>query len=386
MKEGWKVKKLGEVCEVIAGQSPEGTFYNKDGNGLPFYQGKKEFGEKLLGPPTTWTTLTTKIALEGDILMSVRAPVGPVNFAVDQICIGRGLAAIRSGDNLNQNFLFYQLLYLQPELSSTEGAVFASISKSAIQALPLALPPLSEQQSIVAKLDEAFDGIEAVKANTENNIKNARGIFENELNGIFTKKGEGWEEKSLVQIASAFGRGKSRYRPRNAPHLYGGNYPFIQTGDIRNADHNITQYSQSYSDAGLAQSKLWPKGTVCITIAANIAETGILSFDACFPDSVIGVTPNPKEADSGFLEYLLQYFRSHLQKMGKGSAQDNINMGTFEHQRFPFPPIDEQLHISKRLDSIRDESKRINLIYNHKLKKLDDLKKSLLHHAFTGNL
>ena len=386
MKEGWKVKKLGEVCEVIAGQSPEGTFYNKDGNGLPFYQGKKEFGEKLLGPPTTWTTLTTKIALEGDILMSVRAPVGPVNFAVDQICIGRGLAAIRSGDNLNQNFLFYHLLYLQPELSSTEGAVFASISKSAIQALPLALPPLSEQQSIVAKLDEAFDGIEAVKANTENNIKNARGIFENELNGIFTKKGEGWEEKSLVQIASAFGRGKSRYRPRNAPHLYGGNYPFIQTGDIRNADHNITQYSQSYSDAGLAQSKLWPKGTVCITIAANIAETGILSFDACFPDSVIGVTPNPKEADSGFLEYLLQYFRTHLKKMGKGSAQDNINMGTFEHQRFPFPPIDEQLDISKRLDSIRDESKRINLIYNHKLKKLDDLKKSLLHHAFTGNL
>ncbi|MBW6510985.1 MAG: restriction endonuclease subunit S [Desulfuromonadaceae bacterium] len=127
MKAGWEVKKLGEVAEVIAGQSPEGSFYNSSGDGLPFYQGKKEFNERFIGAPTTWTSQITKVALEGDVLMSVRAPVGPVNFATQKICIGRGLAAIRSNKHLDRDFLFYFLLSKQDEISGTEGAVFASI-------------------------------------------------------------------------------------------------------------------------------------------------------------------------------------------------------------------------------------------------------------------
>ena len=117
MKNGWQHKQIGDLCEVVAGQSPEGKFYNTDGKGIPFYQGKKDFGEKFIEEPTTWTTQSTKIARKGDILMSVRAPVGPVNFATDEICIGRGLAAIRSRTGLNRDFLFYQLLHLQPEIA-----------------------------------------------------------------------------------------------------------------------------------------------------------------------------------------------------------------------------------------------------------------------------
>ena len=149
MKQGWQTKAIGDVCEVIAGQSPEGKFYNAEGKGMPFYQGKKDFGEKFIEAPTTWTTQTTKIAKEGDILMSVRAPVGPVNFATHEVCIGRGLAAIRSSDELNRDFLFYQLWHLQPEIAGREGAVFASINKAEIEALPLAFAPLPEQQKIV---------------------------------------------------------------------------------------------------------------------------------------------------------------------------------------------------------------------------------------------
>ena len=395
MKEGWKTTTLGEIASIGAGNSaPQDKALFTNG-AYPFFR-TSDVGQIRFGIITQSRDYLNNEGVNGLRLFKKGTILLPKSGAstflnhrvmlnVDGYVSSHLATIIGDVSKVDRKFLLFFLTTVSAQ-DLIQDHAYPSLNLPMIAAIPIDLPPLSEQHRIVTKLDEAFDGIEAVKANTENNIKNARGIFENELNGIFTKKGEGWEEKSLVQIASAFGRGKSRYRPRNAPHLYGGNYPFIQTGDIRNADHNITQYSQSYSDAGLAQSKLWPKGTVCITIAANIAETGILSFDACFPDSVIGVTPNPKEADSGFLEYLLQYFRSHLQKMGKGSAQDNINMGTFEHQRFPFPPIDEQLHISKRLDSIRDESKRINLIYNHKLKKLDDLKKSLLHHAFTGNL
>jgi len=167
MKTGWEKRTLGCLCEVIAGQSPEGRSYNVENRGIPFYQGKKDFEDKFIGEPTTWTTQPNKMAQERDILISVRAPVGPVNFATQSICIGRGLAAIRSGHKINRDFLFYQLLHLQPEISGKEGAVFASINKSEIEALPLALSSLPQQQRIVGILDEAFDGIAIAKGNTE---------------------------------------------------------------------------------------------------------------------------------------------------------------------------------------------------------------------------
>ena len=149
-----------------------------------------------------------------------------------------------------------------------------------------------------------------------------------------------------------FGRGKSKHRPRNDPRLYGGSYPFIQTGDIRNSGHLITQYSQTYIETGLAQSKLWPRGTICITIAANITETGILDFDACFPDSVIGMVVNPEKTSQHFVEYLLQSLKMDLAAKGQGSAQANINLATFENERFPFLPLDEQQRLVGILDKL----------------------------------
>jgi type I restriction enzyme, S subunit len=158
------------------------------------------------------------------------------------------------------------------------------------------------------------------------------------------------EWKTLGEVALDFGRGKSKHRPRNDPKLYGGNTPFIQTGDIRNASHVIEAYSQTYSEIGLKQSKLWPKDTLCITIAANIAETSILGFDACFPDSVIGFVANPEKTTSGYVEYLLSSLKTKLEEMGQGSAQSNINLGTFENLKFPFPPLAEQVRIASLLD------------------------------------
>jgi type I restriction enzyme S subunit len=154
----------------------------------------------------------------------------------------------------------------------------------------------------------------------------------------------------MPEVALEFGRGKSKHRPRNDARLYGGDIPFIQTGDIRNAPHVITEYSQTYSEFGLAQSKLWPKDTLCITIAANIAETTILGFDACFPDSVIGFVADPQKADVRYVEYLLSSFKTRLQSQSKGSAQDNINLATFEKERLPFPPLEEQARIVSILD------------------------------------
>ena len=148
-----EVRKLGEVCKVIAGQSPEGKFYNSEREGMPFYQGKKEFSKKYIGEPTTWTTKITKEAEAGDVLMSVRAPVGPINFATQKICIGRGLAAIRAGEKIDKVFLFNFLLKHENEIVGNAGAVFDSINKTQIENIEISLPPLSEQQIIVRQLE-----------------------------------------------------------------------------------------------------------------------------------------------------------------------------------------------------------------------------------------
>src|SRR5215471_20504394 len=122
----------------------------------------------------------------------------------------------------------------------------------------------------------------------------------------------GWHIARLPELGE-LNRGRSRFRPRYAEHLYGGPYPFIQTGDIKNSSGRITQYTQTYSEAGLAQSRLWPARTMCITIAANIAETAILTFPACFPDSVVGFIADESKCDVRFIEYLFRYLRDRIQ-------------------------------------------------------------------------
>ncbi|MFO0871681.1 MAG: restriction endonuclease subunit S [Pirellulales bacterium] len=164
----------------------------------------------------------------------------------------------------------------------------------------------------------------------------------------------GWRMTCLPELGE-LNRGRSRHRPRYAEHLYGGPYPFIQTGDIKASNGRITSYTQTYSELGLAQSRLWPAGTMCITIAANIAETAILTFPACFPDSVVGFIPTPGQADVRFIEYTFRYLRQQIQHEATGSVQDNINLETLQRLRFPVPPLSTQRAIAAILGALDDK-------------------------------
>jgi type I restriction enzyme S subunit len=175
-----------------------------------------------------------------------------------------------------------------------------------------------------------------------------------------------WSEKTLDELGYV-SRGRSRHRPRDAAHLYGGDYPFIQTGDIKHSNLYITEYSQTYSEAGLEQSRLWKAGTLCITIAANIADTAILSFDACFPDSVMGFVADEDKADTRFIKYL---FGALLQKQFKqftqGAAQDNLSQEKLLSIKFPVPDVTTQRRIANILsaydDLIENNRRRIDLL------------------------
>jgi type I restriction enzyme S subunit len=163
-----------------------------------------------------------------------------------------------------------------------------------------------------------------------------------------------WTPQRLDQLGY-LSRGRSRHRPRDAAHLYDGPYPFIQTGDVKHAGLYMTEYQQTYSEAGLEQSKLWPEGTLCITIAANIADTAILGFDACFPDSVIGFIPDTKKADARFVKYLFDAtIQRRVQQFTQGAAQDNLSQEKLLSIEFPVPDVDSQKRIADILSAYDD--------------------------------
>ena len=330
---------------------------------------------------------------KGDIIVTkLGLPLG-ISAIVENINKGiivADLVRVRTDPNkINTKYLCYHLnsTLTNSFLNSQQrGTTRPRIRISVIRELPILTPPLEEQRRIVKILDEAFEGIAIAEANTKKNLANAIELFDSYLNKVFIEKGEDWVEKNLKDIAIEFGRGKSKHRPRNDKKLYGGKYPFIQTGDIRNSNHIVKKYSQTYNENGLAQSKLWSKGTVCITIAANIAETAVLDFDACIPDSIIGIYVDETKANNIFVEYMLQSFKLFLQAQGKGSAQDNINMGTFKNQTFPFPDVNTQRMIASNLDEMSKEVHKLESVYQCKLEALAELRRSILQKAFTGQL
>jgi type I restriction enzyme S subunit len=175
-----------------------------------------------------------------------------------------------------------------------------------------------------------------------------------------------WRPQKLDQLGT-LSRGRSRHRPRDAAHLYGGPYPFIQTSDVKHSGLYIREYQQTYSEEGLRQSKIWPAGTLCITIAANIADTAILGIDACFPDSVIGFTADENKSDVRFIKYLFDAtIQQRVRQFTQGAAQDNLSQEKLLSIEFLIPELQEQRRIASILsaydDLIANNRRRIQLL------------------------
>lgn len=173
-------------------------------------------------------------------------------------------------------------------------------------------------------------------------------------------------KKFKLNKLGSVNRGKSKHRPRNDPALYNGKYPFIQTSDVKHSPFYITSHSQSYNEKGLSQSKLWPTGTLCITIAANIADTAILSFPACFPDSIIGFLPNKEITNVKYIKYCLDTFQLQMRSISQGTTQDNMSLQKLLSIEFPAPELETQKKIAAILsaydDLIENNKRRITLL------------------------
>lgn len=368
---------MGDLTLIVMGQSPPGHTYNTDGCGLPFFQGKAEFRDEH-PEVQKWCDTPLRIAEAGDVLLSVRAPVGPTNVAGERCCIGRGLAAIRPKTaRLVPRFLRYVFTAFESQIAQQgAGSTFDAIGRSVIESLDLPLPPLPEQERIVRILDEV-EALRRLRAQADERCSKLVSALFDEM---FGDPEDGWRNDKFGNVGS-LDRGRSQHRPRDESALFGGSYPFIQTGDVANSAGRITTFTQTYSERGLAQSRLWPAGTLCITIAANIARTGILGFDACFPDSVVGFIPGDHIAVE-YVQAWLQTIQKALEYEAPQAAQKNINLKTLRELDLIVPSLGLQRTFAARVAEIR----QLEAAQAASRQRIDDLFQSLLHRAFQGEL
>jgi len=266
----------------------------------------------------------------------------------------------KNHEKVDLDYLYYLLsIRLNYFKEISQGSATKFLTAVILRNLSLELPPINEQKDIAATLSCLDRKIENLRRQNEMLEAIAQTLFKhwfvdfefpNADGKPYKSSGGAMEPSELGKIPAGWkvrkfwelgelNRGKSKHRPRYADHLYGGIYPFIQTGDVKEAQGFITEYQQTYSEAGLAQSRLWHEETLCITIAANIAETGILTFPACFPDSVIGFIANPEICDVYFIRKAFNFKRRKIESEAIGSVQKNLNLRTIEKVNFCIPNL-----------------------------------------------
>ncbi|MEI6554222.1 MAG: restriction endonuclease subunit S [Paludibacter sp.] len=390
MKKGWEIKRLKDAALVIAGQSPEGKFYNDQGNGIPFYQGKKEFTDKFIGEATIWTTKVTKIAEPLDILISVRAPVGALNISTEKICIGRGLAAIRPLNTLDRNFAYYFLLEQQDKIVGKEGAVFPSLNKAQIEDIEIPLPPLSVQQRIVSLLDESFEKVDTLKTNAERNLQNAKELFESALTDEL-KPRKGWEEKKLGELAT-FRNGMNFTRT--------GKGDVIQIVGVKDFQKSFWVPFDTLEsvtlDGKLNEIDLLKENDILVVRSnGNPALIGrtLLSGKVNGNISHSGFTIRIR-LDSSVISpiYLCHYLktkktRKELVDSGNGVGIKSLNQGSLSSLSIPFPKsLIEQQTIVQKLEVLSTNCQSLETNYQKTIVQCEDMKKAILAKAFNGEL
>lgn len=241
------------------------------------------------------------------------------------------------------------------------------------------LPSFEDQRRIAAILDKA----DATRSKRQESIRLTEEFLRSDFLDMFgdpTTNPKRWKFRQFADVGT-LDRGVSKHRPRNAPELLGGPYPLIQTGDVANSDGYIRTYKSTYSELGLKQSKMWPTGTLCITIAANIAKTGILTFDACFPDSVVGFTPN-QLVTTEYVQYWLGFLQKTLEDNAPESAQKNINLEILRDLDIPLPATELQRQFTDKVKAVEDIKDKLREAFTQETQ----LFQSLTQRAFKGEL
>ena len=379
--------KLGEVFKISSGGTPSrkrDDFY-LNGN-IPWVK-TGDLKVPRLKNVNEFITVeglnnsSAKLFPKNTVLIAMYgATIGATSILDIEAATNQACGAFLPSEKCLPEYLYYFFLGNKSEIiKKGVGGAQPNISASILKALKIPLPNLETQKRIAAILDEADTLRQLNKQLIAKYDKLTQSLFL-DMFGDPVMNSKGWEKVKFNDVGK-LDRGKSKHRPRNAPELLGGKYPLIQTGDIANSGGYITEFNSTYSEIGLAQSRMWKAGTLCITIAANIAKTGILTFDACFPDSVVGFIPNEK-TNVVFTQFWISFLQKILEDSAPESAQKNINLSILRDLDFMNPPIHLQNQFAERVQLIEQQKQQAQ----DALQKSEALFNSLLQQAFKGAL
>jgi len=413
----WSIKKMPEVVKWGSGGTPKATekAYYENGT-IPWLI----IGDLNDGIVTESATKITELGIEnssakmipaGTLLVAMYGSIGKLGITGIECCTNQAIAYAKHLYGVTTKFMFYYMALIKSELISMgKGGTQKNISQTVLNSLRVPVPPIEEQNRIVARIEELFseldNGVETLQKTKQQLAVYRQAVLKQAFEGHFTSHQQldvelpwaseeetttlpdipaEWKYVSLSNLGD-LGRGKSKHRPRNDAKLFeNGKYPFIQTGDVKAAKRYITEYSKMYGEFGLQQSKLWPKGTLCITIAANIAETAFLGIDACFPDSVVGFAPFDNVC-SEYIKHFIESQKLRLWAFAPATAQKNINLDTLENLIIPYCSFEEQKTVVSEIESRMTICDSIEKTVDTALQQAEAMRQSILKQAFEGRL
>ena len=396
MSPATAIARLGDpgVSDIIFGQSPPSSTYNEQGIGLPFYQGKADFG--LVHPtPRVWCTEGNKFARPGDILISVRAPVGDVNMATEAAVVGRGVSAIRAAEGVDPWYLYFSLTFMKPVLEAqATGSTFASVNSTTLRDLEIPFVPLEDQVAIGRLLRFLLTRIQqeeaAISTTTETKQSAMQQLFSRGLRGEAqqeTEIGPIPESWAVATIDKHFtvtsGGTPSR---SNAVYWAGGTIPWVKTTEVHYSV--ITETEEHITRAGLdgsAARMLQPSTLLMAMYGQGVTrgKVAILGIEASCNQACAAMTPTDDEVTPRYLYHYLTSQYQAIRALAHGGQQQNLNLDIVRKIGIAVPPtIDEQQEIVDVLDALDSKTD----LHRRKRSVLDQLFKSLLHKLMTGEV
>ena len=418
LPQGWIECTLSQVGEIVTGNTPPKNNQANFGDIYPWAK-PPDLGSDIPIEKTTEYlskdgAKSARLLPAGSTLVSCIGLLGKVGFAGTTIATNQQInSVVFDMQFVDPRYGFHYCKTLRRWLEANSSSTTVPIiNKGRFSQAPFCFPPLNEQRRIVAKLEKLLEKVEFSRTRLEKIptiLKRFRqSVLAAACSGRLTAD---WREQSIPSVGQPIrdndadlpeipeswrwvklpdtgemSRGKSRHRPRNEPSLFNGQYPFIQTGDIAQSGGRITSHKQTYNEAGLGQSRLWPANTICITIAANIAESAILTYSACFPDSIVGILANSEVCLAEYVEFFIRVAKVDLSTFAPATAQKNINIAILNEVAVPLPPLTEQHEIVRRVEELFALADQIKVRYLKAKTQVDKLTQSILAKAFRGEL
>ena len=392
---GWGSALIGEICEVVNGGTPK-TGVAEYWGGPHRWITPAEMGKRSTPHIDRTERSITDQGLQNSsartlppysVILSSRAPIGHLVINTEPMATNQGCKGLVSRGRIDHKFLYYYLgsiIDLLNELGT--GTTFKELSGGNLKMVKVPLPPLAEQQRIVAILDEAFEGIATAKANAEKNLQNAREVFEDYLRDVFTRRGERWVDRTLDQVCKVE-RGSSPRPIKNFFTTADDGVNWIKISDTEQGGKYVQATGQKITAEGAKQSRFVKEGDFILTNSMSFGRPYIMKTSGYIHDGWF-VLRLQEEVDTDYFYYLLssQFVQSQFSSLAAGAVVKNISGDLVKKAVLTIPPLIEQRSVVERFVVLGEQTDSLAELYRQKLAALDELKKSLLQQAFTGAL